>query len=449
MVDAEYAGVVFTEHPDSAGKILVEMVEGLGEALVSGTVSPESYSIGRRSFKCDKQAPIDLTELLETVVRIESKYGRPQDIEWAYSDGRFYILQTRDITRSVAQRGSLRGIVESQRNAMLANVSPGAADDVVFKQNELSELLPRPTPLSASVMEKLWDVDGSTHLACQRLGISYDVSVASKPYVNVFLGWLYVNKAEEQSRMKAGPGALASFKLSRNADAIADQFEQEFLPRFQRRMDTLRAIDFDRMSVEELVESIDHYTDRFVSETYVEAEVINICNQFYWNTASAKLQSSGLDPNHILGKVPENVVSTAMNLLARSATDASCLAEFESLFGHRSPTDYELANPRYCEDPDLVDQQVKSLNGRLTSHVEPVVLNNRMLEIAVSRVRRYQALKEQAKHQCLREFYLIRRALLALDKKCCLDSGVFYLTSDEIDQLKDCLLYTSPSPRDS
>ncbi len=437
MVDAEYAGVVFTEHPESAGKILVEMVEGLGEALVSGTVSPQSYAFGRRSFKCDKNTPIDLTELLSTVVRIESKYGRPQDIEWAYSAGKFYILQTRDITRSVGQRGNMRGVIESQRSSVLANVMPGSADDIVFKQNELSELLPRPTPLSACMMEKLWDVDGSTHLACQRLGISYDVSAASAPYVNVFLGWLYVNKAEEQKRMKAGPGALASFKLSRNADAIADQFEQEFLPRFKRRMDTLRAIDFERMSIDELVDSIGHYSDRFVTETYVEAEVINICNQFYWNTASAKLQSSGLDPNVVLGRVPENVVSTAMNLLARSATDATCVAQFNELYGHRSPTDYELANPRYCEDAALVEQQAKSLNGRMTSHIEPVVLNNRMLEIAVSRVRRYQALKEEAKHQCLREFYLIRRALLALDNKCGLDAGVFYLTSDEIDQLKD------------
>ncbi len=437
MVDAEYAGVVFTEHPDSAGKILVEMVEGLGEALVGGTVSPESYSIGRRSFKCDRETPFDLTDLLKTVISIETKYGTAQDIEWAYSGGKFYILQTRDITRSVAQRGNLRGVIESQRRSLLAGIQPGSADEVVLRQNELSELLPRPTPLSASVMERLWDLDGSTHLACQRLGIPYDVTHNSLPYVNVFLGWLYVNKAEELKRTRKGPGALASFKLSRNADQIADEFEQEFLPRFNRRMDTLTAIDFDKMSVEQLVSEIARFTQRFVTETYVEAEVINICNQFYWNTASSKLKSSGIDPNLVLGKLPENVVSKAMNMLARSVTNPSCLDEFNDFYGHRSPTDYELANPRYCEDPALVAQQVEALNGKLTSHVEPVVLNNRMLEIVVNRVRRFQTLKEAAKHQCLREFYLIRRALLALDKKCQLDSGIFYLTIDEVAQLND------------
>ena len=437
MVKAEYAGVVFTEHPDSAGKILVEMVEGLGEALVGGTVSPESYSVGRRSFQCDSEPPIDLTELLKTVISIENKYGTAQDIEWAYSGGKFYILQTRDITRSVVQRGNLRGVIESQRRELLTGIRPGAADDVVLKQNELSELLPRPTPLSASMMEKLWACEGSTHLACQRLGIPYDVSHDSQQYVNVFLGWLYVNKAEEQKRIKTGPGALASFKLSRNADQIADQFEQEFLPRFTRRMDTLTAIDFDRMPIDMLVSEIERFTNRFVTETYVEAEVINICNQFYWNTANSKLKSSGVDPNLVLGKLPENVVSIAMNMLAKSVTDPSSLDAFYDFYGHRSPTDYELANPRYCEDASLVAQQVEALNGKFTSHVEPVVLNNRMLEIVVNRVRRFQALKEAAKHQCLREFYLIRRALLALDRKCQLDSAVFYLTLDEVANLKD------------
>ncbi|MEM7259158.1 MAG: PEP/pyruvate-binding domain-containing protein, partial [Pseudomonadota bacterium] len=224
MVAADYAGVVFTEHPDSAGQLLVEMVEGLGESLVGGTVSPQSYAFGRRSFKCDTQPPIDLTELLNTVVNIERLFGKPQDIEWAWHAGKFYILQARDITRSVTRQGTLRSVIEAERSRLLERMPVSSADDVVLQQNELSELLSRPTPLSASVMEKLWECNGSTHLACQRLGIPYQVNSDSAQYVNVFLGWLYVNKQEEHKRMKAGPGALASFQLSRNANQIADHF---------------------------------------------------------------------------------------------------------------------------------------------------------------------------------------------------------------------------------
>jgi rhodanese-related sulfurtransferase/phosphohistidine swiveling domain-containing protein len=437
MVPAEYAGVVFTEHPESAGKILVEMIEGLGESLVSGQVSPESYAFGRRSFHCDDTPSIDLTPLLKTVVDIEAHFGKPQDIEWAYSGGEFYILQARDITRSVTRRGTVGSTVEAERSRLLELLAPGKPDEVIFQQNELSELLPRPTPVSASLMEKLWAVNGSTHLACQRLGIPYQVDRNSRPYVNVFLGWLYVNKQEEQKRMKAGPGALASFQLSRNAEQIADQFQDEFLPGFKRRMDSLFAVDFNRLSLQQLVDTFEYTVERFVTETYVEAEVINIGNQFYWNTACAKLKANKVDPNLVLGKLPENVVSSAMNMLAKLDSDPDSLDRFIEFFGHRSPTDYELSHPRYFEDRHLVEKQAESLKGKYTTHTDPVLLNNKMLQIIVDRVRRFQALKEEAKHQCLREFSLIRQTLLALDRKCQLESNVFYLTVDEVKRLGD------------
>ena len=84
-----------------------------------------------------------------------------------------------------------------------------------------------------------------------------------------------------------------------------------------------------------------------------------------------------------------------------------------------------------------MQKQIKSLDGKLTVHAEPVVLNDKILQIAVDRVRRFQALKEEAKHQCLREFYLIRKVLLALDARCGFDGGIFYLDCKEIEMLAD------------
>lgn len=437
MVDAEYAGVLFTEHPNTSGQLLVEMVAGLGEDLVSGAVTPTTHEFGRRSLKATTETPVDLTELLKLAISIEQKFGKPQDIEWAYKSGKFYILQARDITRSVTRQSTLRGLVERERSKVLSGLSVTENDDAVLVQNELSELLPRPTPVSASFMQKLWDQNGATHLACERLGIPYSVSASSAPYVNQFFGWLYVNKQEEGSRLKSGPGALASFKLSRNAEQIADNFEQNFLPGFKRRMDTLVAVDFDRLSTAKLVSLFAGYTERFVTDTYVEAEVINICNQFYWNTASSKLASNDIDPMLVMGKLPENVVSEAMNLLSRSNDDPSLREDFIALFGHRAPTDYEFSHPRYCEDDALVQRQINILGGKQTAHAEPIELNDRLLQISVDRAKRYQALKEEAKHQCLREFYLIRKVLLALDAKCGFDGGIFYLDCHEIELLAD------------
>jgi YidC/Oxa1 family membrane protein insertase len=101
MVPAEYAGVLFTEHPGISGSSAVELVAGLGDELVSGRVDPMSFRFGRATGKRigDRTPPIDLAPLLELGREVEALFGRPQDIEWAYARGRFHLLQARDITR--------------------------------------------------------------------------------------------------------------------------------------------------------------------------------------------------------------------------------------------------------------------------------------------------------------------------------------------------------------
>ena len=68
MVDAEYAGVLFTRDPSAGGLAMVEMVQGTAENLVSGMVRPSTYRFGRvtrKPFGKDNTPPIDLGPLLE------------------------------------------------------------------------------------------------------------------------------------------------------------------------------------------------------------------------------------------------------------------------------------------------------------------------------------------------------------------------------------------------
>jgi len=122
MVPAEYAGVMFTEHPASTGAMMVEMVTGLGEDLVSGTVTPDTFGYGRltddllvEESSVDTPPPIDLAPLLALGRELEALFGQPQDIEWAYAKGKFYLLQARDITRSVSRGNSLKNLAENER----------------------------------------------------------------------------------------------------------------------------------------------------------------------------------------------------------------------------------------------------------------------------------------------------------------------------------------------
>lgn len=127
MVDAEFAGVMFTADPVTGhrGRLVIESNPGLGEAVVSGMVTTDRAIIGedntvieRRDGQAstvirlqagggthleqgDPSLRLDESQLLaiaEAGRRIRDGFGRPMDIEWAVSRGQVKILQARPMT---------------------------------------------------------------------------------------------------------------------------------------------------------------------------------------------------------------------------------------------------------------------------------------------------------------------------------------------------------------
>lgn len=132
MVEAEKAGVMFTVHPSTGEDIaLIEGSWGLGEAVVSGTVTPDNYVVDKKTEKLlnftiaekntmfikesdagntiqvdvpeDKKnervlSDEDLTKLVQMGKRIQAHYEAPQDTEWAFQNGELNMLQSRPIT---------------------------------------------------------------------------------------------------------------------------------------------------------------------------------------------------------------------------------------------------------------------------------------------------------------------------------------------------------------
>ena len=84
--------------------ILIEIVVGLGEKLVSGAVTPNTYFMNKKKhvveqksieFEFDEKI---LTEISKLGEKIEKHYGKPQDIEFAIHENKIYVLQSRPIT---------------------------------------------------------------------------------------------------------------------------------------------------------------------------------------------------------------------------------------------------------------------------------------------------------------------------------------------------------------
>jgi phosphoenolpyruvate synthase/pyruvate phosphate dikinase len=122
MVPAHAAGILFTADPVTSNRNVaaVEAVFGLGEALVSGLVNPDRYTVRDgeivgREIAGDQAALTDAQaiELVQLGRRIEARFGHPQDIEWCLAGDEFQIVQSRPITTlfPIPQSGDLENHV--------------------------------------------------------------------------------------------------------------------------------------------------------------------------------------------------------------------------------------------------------------------------------------------------------------------------------------------------
>ena len=131
MIQSEISGISFTVHPVTKdyNQMVIEAGFGLGEAIVGGMITPDTYVIHKDDFsildinvseqsfaivktpqgninkKLSKSAGgkqkltgKQIVELAQVCKKIEQHYKHPQDIEWAFEKGKFYITQSRPIT---------------------------------------------------------------------------------------------------------------------------------------------------------------------------------------------------------------------------------------------------------------------------------------------------------------------------------------------------------------
>ena len=133
MVNSKKAGIIFSVNPTSnnESEILIEAGYGLGEAVVSGSITPDQYIVDKKDLKIkekrineqewlieldhnkmeniqksvekekrniQKLTDYEILKLAELAKKIEQHYKHPQDIEYAIENNIIYIVQSRPIT---------------------------------------------------------------------------------------------------------------------------------------------------------------------------------------------------------------------------------------------------------------------------------------------------------------------------------------------------------------
>ncbi|MEP6638638.1 MAG: PEP/pyruvate-binding domain-containing protein [Chloroflexota bacterium] len=111
LVPAQAAAVAFTRHPVTGrpDQMLINAVPGLGEAMVSGMVTPDMIIVDKAHSAVTEFTPGDfdggpaladdvLDELIALCLEVERAFGAPVDIEAAHAADGWYLLQARPIT---------------------------------------------------------------------------------------------------------------------------------------------------------------------------------------------------------------------------------------------------------------------------------------------------------------------------------------------------------------
>ena len=162
LVHSEKAGVMFTSHPITGElQTIIEGSWGLGEAVVSGSVSPDNYVFDqRKELVIDRRIANKKVEIIadgdhgtklvdvdstrqdaqvlsdEEVAKLamygkiaEDHYGIPQDVEWGIVDGTIYILQSRPIT-TIGNKFEAKGMSGQKQDAKIILQGQGAAPGI-------------------------------------------------------------------------------------------------------------------------------------------------------------------------------------------------------------------------------------------------------------------------------------------------------------------------------
>jgi len=331
MWPSQVSGITFTQDPNAveAGRLVIEAAFGLGEAVVSGEVTPDLFhltrgtleitrrDIGHKRDVCpalgnppvtDPSAPSlneeQLRELAALCLRLEEWTGCALDIEWGWVDGQFALLQSRPIQGIEAAKA-----VEPLRQSEIARLRKRAGKErKLWVTHNLDETLRHPTPMTWDIVSHFMSGAGGFGLLYQSLGYRPSSEVCTEGFLDLIGGRVYADPERlsglffdglpmrydleavlrdrtvlDSAPTKFDPQAADARFLStlpRNMAALrrtarnmkagrsgaARRFQEESLPAFEKYVRTCRAMHLKELSDGPLFEELERRRIRVLND---------------------------------------------------------------------------------------------------------------------------------------------------------------------------------------
>ncbi len=411
--EPELAGVLFTRHPSGEREMLLEWTKGRGEQVVSGR-GGKRLSFLRGSPP--SALPPAARPLVDVGIAIESLYNFPQDIEWAVSGGRLFLLQTRPITTITGERYA--GILKADEVAM------GYPKEYYYARGTLAESFSRPPILARSLLEYVYRASGPVERAYRKLG----VHPASAVSFVTLCGAYYIDRESELRQFYPTHSYFGGtllrphvvtlsglFRTMQNTRALAQ------LPR--KNIDTYKA-EFTAITHEwsELADTSATWEEHllFLDAWYEQIFLVNVETEAAMHKLRGALRGSPHALANVIGATLENV-----------ATHAPRTALLGGVKAHMKGNSLNIADMSVFQHKPPVATH-SNLAIRDWYNALPSSHRSRFAQ-ALGEYRAYEALREEGRWLTvllmsgLRDALMQRSAASGIPNELC-----FFLTLDEL-----------------
>lgn len=433
---ADVSGVAFSINPgtNDFDELLINASWGAGDAVVSGAVTPDAvlidkvagqavdYRLGSKGGDRPGQRCLDRSQqglIAESVQRIETLFGCPVDVEWAFAEDRLQLLQARPITAYVPLHPSLLTAPgEARRLYMdgyltdgitMSSATTPMTDDVFYLMYRLFWQWLLKVPVTQS------DHSGmGLHAQCGRLYVDLSLYMhlldrvksfaKAADAMNPIVARVITSLDMERYRLDQVPRHVRWMRLlshlpgmlwrgRRGVTALAKPLlsPHRFDLAYRRAIDEFtewieRPIDYSQSVSESLQEAIARAAQTILQSSYPAYVLFYFLAFRIKALAGFKRAERRAWANAIIGSQGDDLVlrmglaiyDLAQMLPAAEFEDIDGLAaklrqrdlpqaflagwdDFARRFGCRGPLEMELANPKFGEAPELALQQMAAL----------------------------------------------------------------------------------------
>lgn len=479
MVAPQFSGVFFSEDPRGITPgWMLEVIEGLGEDLVSGKVTPGRLSEHGSPFNLPKDFSLRQGQEVAAVgQQVASALGFRLDMEWAFDrSGKFFVLQARPITASSSQQKI--NYAERELDRLKKNCDPQTTwDGQTFAEwsglpshltyslwklafsplhafgNALRELGYRSFSSEEwgphdSLLERIF---GRAFVNLSRLSdlyygdIPYRVEVHPRPHTKFDLRKLHVSSflhfpsaAWSMLRVGWNLSTKRNFYYQKCLEELAS-FRQNFERPFYTKA------ELSELSTAELRRMLALEADQFTTKTLYWPLILVILTES--TTQSLRHLMKGVIGESMADQKLRDWLSKGLHTVTyemQKSYSEACQnpqerSGFLSRYGHRGPGEMDLASPRWYELGEKAFTKGASVKKTIdrSNEVEQEIreMNSFKKEMILEEWRWMKKLletREVWKMQLLKPYAWMRILILEIARRSQLESKIFSLTLDEL-----------------